>query len=193
MKIKKNKVNRREGENLEFFSEKKFFSKTRSLLTPGEHGVEKSKISDYGMILRIKQKIKRYYIISEKKFKLIYKKISKNFFFLKDLIFFLERRLDNIVYRLNFTISRLNSRQKILHGFVYVNFKIIKKSSFLISPGDSIYIEKFLYEKFLYDCKNFFNLNWYYINYFIGFAVILSIPNFLKFKINNNIILDIYK
>ncbi|WMC20416.1 MAG: 30S ribosomal protein S4 [Candidatus Carsonella ruddii] len=193
MKIKKNKICRREGENFEFFSEKKFFSKTRSLLTPGEHGTDKGKISDYGMLLRIKQKIKRYYILSEKTFKIIYKKISKNFFYCEDLVNFLERRLDNIIYRMNFSLSRKNSRQKILHGFVYVNFKKIKFSSYIINSGDSIYIENFLNLKFLYDCKNFFNLNWIYTNYFNGFGILLFLPNYFKFNFNKNIILDIYK
>ncbi|WMC19224.1 MAG: 30S ribosomal protein S4 [Candidatus Carsonella ruddii] len=193
MKIKKNKICRREGENFEFFSEKRFFSKTRSLLTPGEHGTDKGKVSDYGMLLRIKQKIKRYYILSEKTFKLIYKKISKNFFFCEDLVNFLERRLDNIIYRMNFTLSRKNSRQKILHGFVYVNYKKIKFSSFIIDSGDSIYIENFLNLKHLYDCKNFFNLNWIFTNYFNGFGILLFLPNYFKFNFNKNIILDIYK
>lgn len=145
------------------------------------------------MVLRTKQKIKRYYIISEKKFKLIYKKISKKFFLCEDLIKFLERRLDNILYRMNFSISRKNSRQQILHGFIYVNYKKIKFPSFLLSPGDSVYIEKFLKNKFFYDCKNFFNFNWLFINYFLGFGVLLFLPNFIKFNINKNIILDIYK
>ncbi|BFI90967.1 30S ribosomal protein S4 [Candidatus Carsonella ruddii] len=193
MKIKKNKICRREGENFEFFSEKKFFSKTRSLLTPGEHGVEKGKFSDYGMLLRIKQKIKRYYILSEKTFKIIYKKISKNFFYCEDLVNFLERRLDNIIFRMNFSLSRKNSRQKILHGFVYVNYKKIKFSSFIISPGDSIYVENFLKLKFLYDCNNFFNLNWIFTNYFSGFGILLFLPNYFKFNFCKNIILDIYK
>ncbi|WP_433927948.1 30S ribosomal protein S4 [Candidatus Carsonella ruddii] len=193
MKIKKNKFCRREGENLEFFSEKKFFLKTRSFLTPGEHGLDRDKLSDFGMVLRTKQKIKRYYIISEKKFKLIYKKISKKFFFCEDLINFLERRLDNIIYRMNFSISRIHSRQKILHGFVYINFKKIKFPSYIISPGDSIYIENFLNEKFLYNCKNFFNLNWLFINYFSGFGILLFLPNIFKFNFNKNIILDFYK
>lgn len=193
MKVKRNKNSRREGENLEYFSEKKFFYKTRSLLTPGEHGTDRSKISDYGMILRIKQKIKRYYIISEKKFKLIYKKISRKFFFCEDLINFLERRLDNLIYRMNFSISRKNSRQKIMHGFVYVNFIKIKHPSFVVSPGDSLYIEKFLKEKFFYDYKNFFNLNWLFTKYFLGFGILLFLPKIFKFNFNKNIILDIYK
>ncbi|XZR52958.1 MAG: 30S ribosomal protein S4 [Candidatus Carsonella ruddii] len=193
MKIKKNKICRREGENFEFFTEKKFLSKTRSLLTPGEHGVDKGKISDYGMLLRIKQKIKRYYILSEKTFKLIYKKISKKFFFCEDLVNFLERRLDNIIYRMNFTLSRKNSRQKILHGFVYVNYKKVKFSSFIIDSGDSVYVENFLNLKFLYDYKNFFNLNWIFTNYFNGFGILLFLPNYFKFNFNKNIILDIYK
>ncbi|XOD38940.1 MAG: 30S ribosomal protein S4 [Candidatus Carsonella ruddii] len=193
MKFKRNKICRREGENLEFFSEKNFFSKTRSLLTPGEHGIDKNKLSDYGVVLRTKQKIKRYYIISEKKFKLIYKKISKKFFFCEDLINFLERRLDNLVYRMNFSISRKNSRQKILHGFIYVNFKKIKFPSFILSPGDSIFVENFLFEKFIYNCKNFFNLNWLFTKYFYGFGIFLFLPNFCKFNINKNLILDIYK
>ncbi|AGS06652.1 30S ribosomal protein S4 [Candidatus Carsonella ruddii] len=193
MKIIKNKYCRREGENLEFFAEKKFLSKTRSLLTPGEHGIDKNKISNYGISLRLKQKIKRYYILSEKKFKIVYKNISKRFFFCEDLINFLERRLDNIIYRMNFTITRKHSRQKILHGFVYVNWKKIKFSSFIISPGDSLYVEKILIDNFFYNCKNFFNFNWLFINYFKNFGIILYFPNKIKFHFSKNALLDIYK
>lgn len=193
MIIKRNKICRREGDNFEFFTEKKLINKTRSFLTPGEHGYDKNKISNYGVLLRIKQKIKRFYILSEKKFKLIYKKISKKFFFCEDIVNFLERRLDNIVYRMNFSTSRKNSRQKIVHGFVFVNYKKIKFPSFLISPGDSIYVEEFLFDKFNYDCKNFFNLKWLFTDYFLGFGIVLFLPNYFKFNFCKNTILDFYK
>lgn len=192
-KRKNNKFCRREGENLEFFSEKKFLKKSRSLLTPGEHGSDKGKNSDFAVILRTKQKIKRYFSIHEKQFKLIYKKISKNFFFTEELIIFLERRLDNIIYRMNFSISRKNSRQMIIHGFVFVNFKKKVFPSMIISPGDSIFVNNFLKNNYFYNCKKFFNFNWYYSNYFERKAIFISLPINFKFKLEKSIVLDMYK
>ncbi|AFP83619.1 30S ribosomal protein S4 [Candidatus Carsonella ruddii] len=190
-KANNSKFCKREGENLEYFAEKKI--KVKSLLTPGEHGIEKGKYSDFGLLLRTKQKIKRYYCIYEKQFKIIYKKMSKKIFSYENFINILERRLDNLVYRMNFSISRKEARQYIVHGLVFVNFKKINFPSYILSPGDSIFVKnKFLLKKFNYDFKNFFDLNWIYLNYFKGFGILLSLPNKNKFYFDKNLILDIY-
>ncbi|BAF35167.1 ribosomal protein S4 [Candidatus Carsonella ruddii PV] len=193
-KSKNIKFCRREGENLEFFSEKKYLEKSRSNLTPGENGTEKGKVSDFGLILRTKQKIKRYYCIFEKEFKKIYFIIKKNFFNNIDLINFLERRLDNVIYRFNFSISRKESRQLIIHGNVFVNYFKNKIPSYLLSPGDVITInKKFLLKKYLYDYKNILFVNWLYNKYFDGYGIFLSFSNKNLFNLNKNLILDIYK
>ncbi|AFP84363.1 30S ribosomal protein S4 [Candidatus Carsonella ruddii] len=193
-KQKNIKFCRREGENLEFFSEKKYLNKARSNLTPGEHGVEKGKFSDFGLILRIKQKLKRYYCIYEKEFKKIYFLVKKNFFNDIDLINFLERRLDNVVYRFNFSISRKESRQFIIHGYVKINYRINRIPSYLLSPGDIVTInKKFLFKKYLYDYKNTLFVNWLFSNYFEGYGIFLSFSNNNLFNLNKNLILDIYK
>lgn len=106
---------------------------------PGQHGKIKSKLSDYGIRLREKQKVRRIYGITEKQF--------RNYFKLADkmqgitghnLLFLLERRLDNIVYRLGFADSRAQARQLVRHGFFKVNGRKVDIPSYLCKKGDVI-------------------------------------------------------
>ena len=111
---------------------------------PGEHGQRRGKISDYGIQLRAKQKLKGYYgNLSEKQFRSYYKAAAS----LKGdtgelLVGLLERRLDAIVYRLNLVPTIFAARQLVNHGHVKVNGKRVTIRSYLCSVGDNISIKE---------------------------------------------------
>tara|TARA_B100001123_G_C15246311_1_gene1001073 strand:+ start:412 stop:1029 length:618 start_codon:yes stop_codon:yes gene_type:complete len=108
---------------------------------PGQHGAsKKSKPSDYGVQLEAKQKMKFYYgNINERQFRNIYRKaVKKRGNTSENLISFLERRLDTIVYRAKFAPTVFAARQIINHGHVRVNGKKVNISSYLIKPEDVI-------------------------------------------------------
>jgi len=101
------------------------------------------KRSDYGMQLREKQKLKRIYGMQEKQFAIFFDRAlrmpgvtGENLFML------LERRLDNVVYRLRFAVSRTQARQIVLHGHVMVNGKVVNIPSYLVKPNDVIEIRE---------------------------------------------------
>lgn len=106
---------------------------------PGQHGQGRSRTSDYGAQLREKQKVRRMYGISEKQFSNTVKKASH----MKgrsgeNLLMLLERRLDNVVFRLGFATSRSESRQLLRHGHFLVNGRKTTIPSFLVRPGMEI-------------------------------------------------------
>lgn len=101
------------------------------------------KRSDYGMQLREKQKLKRIYGMQEKQFSIFFDRAlrmpgvtGENLFML------LERRLDNVVYRFRFAVSRNQARQIVLHGHVMVNGKVVNIPSYLVKPNDVIEIKE---------------------------------------------------
>jgi len=110
---------------------------------PGEHGQRRGKVSDFGIQLRAKQKLKGYYgNLSEKQFRSYYKTAAS----LKGdtgelLVGLLERRLDAIVYRLNLVPTIFSARQLINHGHVRVNAKMVTIRSYLCKVGDIISIK----------------------------------------------------
>ena len=106
---------------------------------PGQHGTRRGKMSEYGLRLREKQKLRRFYSLNETQFSTIYEKASKmagqtghNFLQL------LERRLDNVVYRLGFGVSRSQARQLVSHGHFTVNGRKLDIPSALLKPGEVI-------------------------------------------------------
>ena len=111
---------------------------------PGEHGERRGrKISDYGIQLREKQKVKRMYGLSEKQFHLFFERAeSQRGVTGTSLLIMLERRLDNVVYRLGFANSRTQGRQFVLHNHFLVNGKKVNIPSFLVKKGDSIEIKE---------------------------------------------------
>ena len=112
-------------------------------LAPGMHGWRKGRSSDYGVRLREKQKIKRYYGILEKQFMRCFQlaeKIKGNTGV--NLLQLLERRLDNVVYKLNFAPSRKAARQLISHGHIYVNGRKVNISDYTTKIGDKITVKK---------------------------------------------------
>jgi small subunit ribosomal protein S4 len=106
---------------------------------PGQHGQGRGKMSDYGLQLREKQKIKRLYGLVEKQFKSYFKEADRqkgvtgtNFLVL------LERRLDNTAYRMGFANSRSQARQLVRHSHFLVNGKKVNIPSYLLRPGDTV-------------------------------------------------------
>ena len=106
---------------------------------PGQHGSARKKISDYGVQLREKQKLKRMYGMLEKQFKLTFEKASQMRGVTgSNLLRLLETRLDNVLYRSGFTTSRDEARQFIRHKHVLVNGKRVDIPSFHVHENDSI-------------------------------------------------------
>ena len=106
---------------------------------PGQHGTRRGKMSEYGLRLREKQKLRRFYGLNETQFSTIYEKASKlpgqtghNFLQL------LERRIDNIVYRLGFGVSRSQARQLVSHGHFTVNGRKLDIPIAILRPGDVV-------------------------------------------------------
>ncbi|QOI11203.1 30S ribosomal protein S4 [Blochmannia endosymbiont of Colobopsis nipponica] len=134
------RIIRREGTDLFLKSGiRSLESKCKIERLPGHHGVRKSRLSDYGIQLREKQKVKRIYGILECQFRNYYKKAIK----LKgntgdNLLQLLETRLDNIVYRMGFAVTRAEARQLVSHKAIMVNYHIVNIPSYSISSKDVI-------------------------------------------------------
>lgn len=111
---------------------------------PGQHGERRGrKISDYGVQLREKQKVKRMYGLSEKQFHLFFERAERYRGITgTNLLVLLERRLDNVVYRLGFANSRAQGRQFVLHNHFLVNGKRVNIPSFLVKKGDAIEVKE---------------------------------------------------
>ena len=110
---------------------------------PGQHGQRRAKISEYGLQLREKQKAKFMYGVSEKQFRKYFKEAARvegNTG--ANLITLLERRLDNVVYRMGFATTRANARQFTTHGHVLVDGKKVDIPSFIVKAGQKIEIKE---------------------------------------------------
>lgn len=134
------KLSRREGTDLFLKSGvRDHKSKCKADKLPGQHGANKPRLNDYGVQLREKQKIKRLYGLLEKQFHSYYiKAAAQKGATGENLMVLLERRLDNVVYRLGFASTRAEARQLVSHRGVMVNEQIVNIPSFLCSPGDII-------------------------------------------------------
>jgi len=110
---------------------------------PGQHGQGRVKFSEYGIQLREKQKVKRMYGIVEKEFRLTFEKAER----MKgvtgnNLMSLLERRLDNVSYRLGFANSRNDARQLVLHSHLLVNGKSVNIPSYIVKKGDVVEVRE---------------------------------------------------
>lgn len=115
---------------------------SRRAYVPGQHGQVRKKESNYGLQLREKQKVKRIYGVLEKQFKHYFKiaERAKGVTGLT-LLQLLERRLDNLVFRMNLATSRAQARQIVQHGFVYVDNKRVDIPSYTVKVGDEVSIK----------------------------------------------------
>ena len=135
------KLARREGADLSLKSPARALdSKCKLEQKPGQHGaMRKGKLSDYATQLREKQKVKRIYGLLERQFRNYYKKAStKKGNTGENLLQMLETRLDNVVYRMGFAVTRPAARQLVSHRGVLVNGKSVNLPSYQIKAGDAI-------------------------------------------------------
>jgi small subunit ribosomal protein S4 len=138
------KLSRREGVDLELKSSlRPLDSKCKLDQVPGQHGARRSRLSDYALQLREKQKVRRIYGILEKQFRNYYKEAAR----IKGstgeiLLQLLERRLDNVVYRAGFGATRAEARQIVNHKSVMVNNKVVNIPSYQVNANDVISIRE---------------------------------------------------
>ncbi len=140
------KIERRLGVSLALKGERRLAGKSaldKRPYAPGQHGKRRTKISEYGLQLREKQKARFMYGVSEKQFRNLFKEANRmvgntgeNF------IILLERRLDNVVYRMGFASTRRFARQLVNHGHVLVDGKKVNIPSYRVKPGQKIEIRE---------------------------------------------------
>jgi small subunit ribosomal protein S4 len=118
-------------------------SKCKLDTAPGVHGQRKGRLSDYGVQLREKQKVRRIYGVLEKQFRNYYKKADR----IKgatgtNLLLLLESRLDNVVYRMGFASTRAEARQLVSHKAIVVNNVVVNIPSYQVAAGDTVAISE---------------------------------------------------
>lgn len=141
------RICRRENLKLYFKGDRCYSDKCafdRRSYPPGQHGQRRGgKISDYGLQLREKQKVKRAYGLSEKQFRLFFERSEqKKGVTGTNLLVMLECRLDNVVYRLGFASSRVQGRQLVKHNHFLINGRKVNIPSYQVKPGDVVEIRK---------------------------------------------------
>lgn len=110
---------------------------------PGQHGADRKKVEEYGKQLREKQKARRYYGVLESQFAKYYEMAEvKEGMTGENLLIILERRLDNVVYRMGMAASRKEARQLVLHAHFTLNGKKVSIPSLLVKPGDVIAVKE---------------------------------------------------
>lgn len=138
------KLSRREGTDLFLKSGvRPIDSKCKADTIPGQHGARRGRLSDYGVQLREKQKVRRTYGVLEKQFRGYYKEAAR----LKgatgeNLLQLLECRLDNVVYRMGFGSTRAEARQLVAHKSITVNGEVVNIASYRVVEGDSVAIRQ---------------------------------------------------
>ena len=139
------RLHRREGVNLGLKGRRATDEKYDKRLAqpPGQHGKSRQKLSDYGVQMREKQKLKRIYGMLERQFRVFFARaVRKRGVTGEMLIELLERRLDNVVYRLLFSGTRKEARQMVSHGLIFVNDKPVTIPSYEVRVGDKVSVRK---------------------------------------------------
>lgn len=112
-------------------------------VVPGQHGMGRKKVTDYGEQLREKQKVKRAYGLLEKQFRSYYEKATRMKGVVgENMLSLLERRLDNVIYRMGIGDSRSESRQIVNHGHILVNGKVVNIPSYSVKTSDVISVKE---------------------------------------------------
>lgn len=138
------KLSRREGYDLGLKSPARpLDSKCKLDKKPGQHGASRTRLSDYGLQLREKQKLRRMYGVLEKQFANYYKEAAR----IKgstgeNLLTLLESRLDNVVYRMGYAVTRAEARQIVSHGLIKVNGSRVNIPSYQVKEGDEITVRE---------------------------------------------------
>lgn len=140
------RICRREGQKLFLKGSRCYTDKcsiSRRNYAPGQNGQKKKKLSEYGTQLREKQKTKAFYGVGEKQFRKYFEMAeNKKGITGENLLQILESRLDNVVYRLGFGVSRAQARQFVNHGHFEVNGKKVDIPSYLVKAGDVIAVRE---------------------------------------------------
>lgn len=138
------KLSRREKSDLSLTSGvRPLDSKCKLDTAPGQHGARRGRETEHGVQLREKQKVRRIYGVLERQFENYFKKATR----LKgstgeNLLKLLERRLDNVVYRMGFGSTRAESRQLVSHCCILVNGEVVNIPSYLVSAGDVVSVRE---------------------------------------------------
>jgi len=168
---------------------------------PGQHGKDrKAKIVGYGLQLREKQKTKRMYFTQEGQFRNYFEKAARSRGVTGEILLQqLERRLDNIVYRLGFGISRRQARQLVRHGHVHVNGRKVNIPSYEVSVGEEISIREASRKLTILEiAKEFAShqnpVNWLDVNRDNYSGKILSLPKRedINLPVNEQLIVELY-
>ncbi len=138
------KLMRREGTDLFLKSRARpAESKCNMEKAPGQHGDRRTRLSDYGLQLREKQKLRRMYGVLEKQFRNYFKKAAqKKGSTGENLLQMLECRLDNVVYRMGFGSTRAEARQLVSHKAIMVNGKVVNIPSYQVQAGDVVSVRE---------------------------------------------------
>jgi small subunit ribosomal protein S4 len=138
------KLSRREGTDLFLKSGvRPLDSKCKADVVPGQHGARRTRLSDYAIQLREKQKVRRLYGVLEKQFRNYYKKADRQKGATgENLLRLLESRLDNVVYRMGFGSTRAESRQLVSHKAILVNGQMVNIASYQVSDEDVVAVRE---------------------------------------------------
>ncbi|MDH3003727.1 MAG: 30S ribosomal protein S4 [Candidatus Shikimatogenerans sp. JK-2022] len=194
----RNKISRKFGEFI--YGNKKYYEIKK--YPPGQHGLLKKRIgkkSNYSIQLFEKQKIKYRYGILEKQFKRMFKKLNKKKGIIGDLLIQkCETRLDNVVFRIGFAISRFSARQLVTHKHIIVNNKIVNIPSYNINIGDIITIKDKMKKNIniinsLNNSKNVKN-SWLKLDDKLMIAECVRLPNIsdIDYSVNTQLIVEFY-
>ncbi len=195
------KLSRREGTDLFLKSGARALdSKCKIETAPGQHGQRRGRLSDYGVQLREKQKVRRIYGILEKQFRGYYKEAARRKGASgENLLKLLECRLDNVVYRMGFGSTRAESRQLVSHKAISVNGKTVNIPSFQVAAGDVVSVrEKAKNQLRIQNALNLAgqrsNVEWLDVNSEKKEGVFKRIPDRsdLSADINENLIVELY-
>ena len=195
------KLCRREGTKLYLKGERCLSDKcafNRRTAAPGQHGAAKKKLTEYGMQLREKQKAKRYYGVLEKQFHSYYEKADNQEGIAgENLLRLLERRLDNVVYRMGLASSHKEARQLVLHGHFTLNGHKANIPSILVKVGDVIAVkdtESTKIKELVETMGDRIAPKWLEVDKTNGSAKVVAMPerDDIDFEFNEQLIIELY-
>ena len=197
------KLCRREGQKLFLKGQRCYTDKcalNRRAYAPGQHGQGRKKTSEYGMQLRAKQVARRYYGVLEGQFRAYYEMATKMEGKTgENLLKILESRLDNVVYRAGFAMSRPEARQLVKHSHFTVNGKKVNIPSYLLKAGDVVAIrEKSMsldkFKAVIEANSSKPALNWLSVDRAKGTATVVNLPNRdeIDLPVQEHLIVELY-
>jgi len=194
---------RREGTKLFLKGERCMTGKCaidRRSTAPGQHGAANKKVREYGMQLREKQKTRRYYGVLEKQFLNYYAEAERKTGMTgENLLALLERRLDNVVYRMGMAESRRAARQMVLHAHFTLNGKKVTIPSISVKVGDVIAVKESsrdltVVKALLENLASKITPKWLEVNKETGTAKVIALParEDIDFDFNEQLIVELY-